>query len=39
MGSGKGAKRGASYTVLHDGITARNEPTLSDDAPAEGLLY
>ena len=38
MGGGKGAKRGASYTVLHDGVTARNEPILSDDAPAEGLF-
>jgi superfamily II DNA helicase RecQ len=48
-GGGRGGKRGASYAVLHgqkrgtrsginDAITVRDEPSLSDDAPAEGLF-
>jgi hypothetical protein len=48
-GSGRGGKRGASYAVLHgqkrgtrtgahDAVTIRDEPPLSDEAPAEGLF-
>jgi hypothetical protein len=46
---GRGGKRGASYAVLHgqkrgartgvhDAVTIRDEPPLSDEAPAEGLF-
>jgi hypothetical protein len=46
---GRGGKRGASYTVLHgqkcgartgvhDAVTIRDEPPLSDEAPVEGLF-
>ena len=49
MGRGRGSKRGTSYAILHgqkrgarggahDTVTIRDEPALSDDAPAEGLF-
>lgn len=47
-GRGRGAKKGADYAVLHgqrrgtragvsDEVSFKDEPLLSDDAPAEGL--